>query len=62
MKGLTISIVLAILLVVTVLFLMSIIKNKRLSIDKKVLWAAIVIFFPIIGGIVYFTRKGEANA
>jgi len=62
MKGLIVSIVLSALVITTVLLLALIIKNKRLSLKGKLFWSAIVIFLPIVGGVVYFTRKGEANA
>lgn len=62
MKGSIISIVLLALVIAAVSFLTLIIKNKRLSLNGKIFWAAIVIFLPIVGGVVYFTRKGETNA
>ena len=62
MKEPIISIVLLVLVIATGLFLTLIIKNKKLSVNKKMLWAAIAVFLPIVGGVVYFTRKGEANA
>ena len=62
MKGSIISIVLLVLVIATGLFLTLIIKNKKLPFNKKIFWSAIVIFLPIVGGVIYFTRKGEANA
>lgn len=62
MKGSIVSIVLLALVIVTVSFLALIVKNKRLSLNRKLFWLAIVIFLPIVGGVIYFTRKGEANA
>ena len=62
MKGSVISIILLILVIATVSFLALIIKNKRLSLNGKMFWSAIVIFLPIIGGVIYFARKGETNA
>ena len=61
MKGAIISIVLFILVIATVSFLASIGKNKRLSLNQKVLWSIVVIILPIVGGVFYFIRKGEAN-
>ena len=62
MKGSILSIILFALVIAAVSFLAVIVKNKRLSFNGKLFWAAIVIFLPIVGGVVYFTRKGEANA
>lgn len=62
MKSLLILVILLVLIIVTISFLVLIVRNKRLPINGKIFWAAIVIFLPIIGGVIYFTRKGEANA
>lgn len=62
MKGSVISIVLLVLVIATVLFLALIVKNKRLSLNGKLFWSAVMVFLPIVGGVIYFTRKGEANA
>lgn len=62
MKALIISAVILILTIATVSFLAMIVKNKGLSINKKILWSVLVVFLPIVGGFIYLTRKGEANA
>lgn len=62
MKGSIISIVLLALVIATVSFITLIVKNKTLSFNGKIFWSAIAIFLPIVGGVIYFTRKGEANA
>lgn len=58
MKEWTVLIVLLALVIAAVLFITLIVKNEKLSFKGKILWSAIVIFLPMVGGVVYFTRKG----
>lgn len=41
-------------LLVSVLAVKDIFKNKKLSNSKKLLWITVVILIPLIGAIIYF--------
>lgn len=62
MKSVAVSLILLILTVATISYLVLIIKNKNLSMNKKLLWTILIIFLPIIGGTIYLAKKGESNA
>lgn len=44
---------------ITLYSIVSIIKNVNLPLNTKIVWLSIVLFVPIIGGIVYLTKEGR---
>lgn len=45
--------------VMTFYFIISIIKNVNLSLSTKIVWLTLILFIPIVGGIVYLTKEGR---
>lgn len=57
--GIIVSAILLILAGATIFYIASVAKNRNLPIDKKLIWMVLILFAPIIGGIIYTAKKGE---
>lgn len=47
--------------ILAIIAIVDLVKRKKVRFNNKYLWGAIIIFFQIIGSVVYFLARGDED-